>query len=77
MVEQKSKTEFKHGDVVTYINRKKDKITGKITAMRKNTGACKVVDFQGKEFGPISPKSLKLVWRFDKIFFIGGGEVVA
>ena len=77
MVEQESKSKFKHGDIVQYINRKKETIVGKITAMRKSNSYCKIVNFKGSEFGPISPKSLKLIWRFNKIYFIEGGETVA
>ena len=76
-VQQESKTKFKHGDVIQYINRKKGVIIGKITAMLKKNGYCKIADFKGKEFGPISPKSLKLIWRFNKIYFIEGNEAVA
>lgn len=61
---------FKHGDVVKYINKKKYIIIGKINSMRKSNGYCKVVNFNGDEFGPMSPKSLKLVWRYNKIYFI-------
>jgi len=76
IIEQESKTEFKHGDVIQYINRKCETIIGKITSMRKKNNYCKIVDFKGKEFGPISPKSIKLIWRFNKIYFIEGGEAV-
>ena len=77
MVQQESKSAFKHGDIVQYTNRKKEVITGKITAMLKKNGYCKIVNFKGKEFGPIAPKSIKLIWRFSKIYFIEGGESVA
>ena len=70
MIKQESKSVFKHGDVVQYINRKKEIIIGKITAMLKKNGYCKIVNFKGKVFGPISPKSIKLIWRFSKIYFI-------
>jgi len=76
MIEQKSKTTFKHGDVVLYVNKKKETIVGKITSMRKGNGHCKIVNFKGKEFGPISPKSIKLIWRFSKIYFIEGSETI-
>jgi len=74
MVEQDSKTRFNHGDIIKYINRKNEIIVGKITAMRKSNGHCKIVDFKGNVFGPMSPKSLKLVWRFNKIYFVEIGE---
>ncbi len=77
MVEQQSRSKFLHGDLVKYINRKNEVIIGKITSMRKSNGSCKIVTFQGKECGPISPKSLKLIWRFNKIYFIEGGESVS
>lgn len=73
-IQKKSTSNFKHRDVVKYINRKYEIIIGKITAIRKNSGLCKIVDFQGKEYGPISPKSLQLIWRFSKIYFIEKGE---
>jgi hypothetical protein len=76
-VEQKSKSEFLHGDFVKYINRKNEIIVGRITAMLKKNGSCKIVNFKSKEYGPISPKSLQLVWRFNKIYFIEGGEAVS
>lgn len=76
-VEQKSKNKFLHGDLVRYINRKKEIIVGRITAMLKKNGSCKIVDIKGKEYGPISPKSLQLIWRFSKIYFIERGETVA
>ena len=74
MVQQESKSIFKHGDLVRYINRKNEIIIGRITAMLKKNGYCKIVDFKGKEFGPISPKSLKLIWRFNKIYFLEGSK---
>jgi len=69
MVEQESKTNFKHGDLVKYINQKQEIVIGRITSMRKNNGHCKIVNFKGKKFGPISSKSLKLIWRFNKIYW--------
>ena len=77
MIEQESRNIFKHGDIVQYINRKKEIVVGKITSMRKSNGFCKIVNFNNKECGPISPKSIKLIWRFNKIYFIEGGETVA
>jgi len=70
MVQQESRTEFKHGDLVKYINRKKEVVIGRITAMRKSNGYCKIINSKGKEIGPNSPKSIKLIWRFNKIYFI-------
>jgi len=73
-VEQKSKTKFKHGDLVKYINIKKKIIIGRITSMRKGNGACKIIDINKKVFGPIHPKSIQLIWRFNKIYFLGEVE---
>ena len=73
-VEQKSKTKFKHGDLVKYINIKKKIIIGRITSMRKGNGACKIIDINKKVFGPIHPKSIQLIWRFNKIYFFGEVE---
>lgn len=77
MIKNESKSVFSHGDVVQYTNRKRETIVGKITAMLKKNGYCKIVNFMGKEFGPISPKSITLIWRFSKLYFIEGGESVA
>lgn len=76
-IEQESKTKFKHGDLVKYTNRKKETIIGRITAMLKSNGFCKIVDVESKSYEPISPNSLKIEWRFNKIYYIEGGEVVA
>jgi len=76
-VEQKSKSKFLHGDLVKYINRKNEIIAGRITAMLKKNGYCKIVNIKGIEFGPISPKSLQLIWRFNKIYFIEGSKIVS
>lgn len=76
-VEQESKSKFLHRDLVKYINRKNEIVIGRITAMRKTNGYCKIVDSKGKGFGPISPKSLQLIWRFNKIYFIEGGVAVS
>lgn len=75
MIKQNSKISFLHGDIVRYVNRSKKVVYGKITAMRKSNCFCKIIDFKGNEIGPISPKSLKLVWRFNNIYFIGWGDV--
>jgi hypothetical protein len=70
MIQKEHKHNFKHGDVVKYKNRKCEIIKGRITSMRKSNGSCKIIDFQGEEFGPIVPKSLSLIWRYNKIYFI-------
>ena len=70
MIQQESKTTFRHGDMVQYINRKGKTIVGKINAMLKSNGSCKIANFKNEIFGPISHKSLKLIWRFNKIYFV-------
>ena len=69
-IEQESKSQFLHGDLVKGFHKKQGIYIGRITSMRKSSGSCKIVDFNNKVLGEILPKNIKLIWRFNKIYWI-------
>jgi hypothetical protein len=69
----KNKTEntigFKHRDLIKYTKKNGESYIGYITAMYPEKKQCNITTTEGKILKRYGIKSLKLIWRFDKIYF--------
>ena len=66
-------SDIKQRDIVFYVRRNKQPVLCKVIAILKSgvyKGKYNLKDFSKNRFGPVSRKSLKLVWRFKSIIFI-------
>lgn len=72
--QSKSKSEetegFRHRDLVKYIKKNGESYTGWITAMYLEKKQCNITTLDGRILKRYGLKSLKLLWRFNKIYWL-------
>jgi hypothetical protein len=64
-----SVNDFKHRDYVCYTKRNGEKYFGYITALYPEKKQCNLTTTDGKVLKRYGLKSLKLIWRFNKIYW--------
>ena len=61
---------FRHRDFVKYTKKNGESYIGYITALNNDKRKCNFTTLTGKTFRSYGLKSLSLIWRFDKIYFL-------
>jgi len=61
---------FKHRDLVKYKKKNGEIYVGWITALYPEKKQCNITTLDGKILKRYGLKSLKLIWRFEKIYWL-------
>lgn len=61
---------FKHRDLIEYVKKNGEKYVGRITALYPEKKQCNITTLDGKVLKRYGLKSIKLLWRFNKIYWL-------